>query len=137
MRAHPDLPIARPSGSRGDRATARSARVDRTTARIDPHPARAPARTARPAFGRRGSRIPGGPVLRKTIGLLLAVLAIWITVEIYTQGADNAFGGRFAALIGNRDAPQAPRGSTVQRVGSAVGRAHREHDERYDKLMPE
>jgi len=72
----------------------------------------------------------------KAIGLLLAVVAIWITVEVYTQGASNAFGGRFAGLIGSGDA-QAPRGTTPQRVGNAVGRAHQEHQERYENLLPE
>jgi len=69
----------------------------------------------------------------KTIGLLLGVIAIWITVEIYTQGLDNAFGGLFAA----RDGSDASRASTAQRVGNAVARAHRERDERYDRVMPE
>ena len=73
----------------------------------------------------------------KAIGLLLAVVAIWITVEVYTQGVSNAFGGRFTALIGGGDAAEAPRGSTAQRVGNAVGRAHQEHEERYDSLLPE
>ena len=73
----------------------------------------------------------------KAIGLLLAVVAIWITVEVYTQGASNAFGGRFAALIGSGDAAQAPRGTTAQRVGNAVGRAHQEHEERYENLTAE
>jgi hypothetical protein len=71
----------------------------------------------------------------KAIGLLLAVVVIWITVEVYTQGTSNAFGGRFSALIGDRE--PAPRGSTVQRVGDAVGQAQREHEARYDELMPE
>ena len=73
----------------------------------------------------------------KTIGLLLAVVAIWITVELYTQGASNAFGGRFSAMLGDADAGQAPRGTTAQRVGAAVGRANQEHEARYDELMPE
>lgn len=73
----------------------------------------------------------------KAIGLLLAVVALWITVEVYTQGASNAFGGRFAELIGSGDAAQAPRGTTPQRVGHAVGRAHQEHQERYENLLPE
>ncbi len=73
----------------------------------------------------------------KAIGLLLAVVAIWITVEVYTEGASNAFGGRFASLIGGGDAAQAPRGTTAQRVGNAVGRAQREHEERYDDLLSE
>jgi hypothetical protein len=71
----------------------------------------------------------------KAIGLLLAVVAIWITVEIYTQGTSNAFGGRLASVIGDGNA--APRGSTAQRVGAAVGRANQEHDARYEELLPE
>ena len=73
----------------------------------------------------------------KAIGLLLAVVAIWITVELYTQGASNAFGGRFSALFGGEDAAQAPRGTTAQRVGDAVERAQQEQESRYDELMPE
>lgn len=73
----------------------------------------------------------------KAIGLLLAVVAIWITVEVYTQGASNAFGGRFASLIGSGDSVQVPRGTTAQRVGNAVGRAHQEHGERYENLLAE
>ncbi len=68
----------------------------------------------------------------KAIGLLLAVVAIWVTVEVYTQGVSNAFGGRLAAFTGDGGAP---RGTTAQRVGAAVGRAHQERDERYDKLL--
>ena len=71
----------------------------------------------------------------KAIGLLLAAVSIWITVEIYTEGASNAFGGRFASLIGNGDA--APRGTTAQRVGKAVERAQQEHEQRYGDLIPE
>jgi hypothetical protein len=71
----------------------------------------------------------------KAIGLLFAVAAIWITLEIYTQGTSNAFGGRFASLLGSGDA--APRGSAPQRAGAAVERAQREHEQRYDQLLPE
>ena len=73
----------------------------------------------------------------KAIGLLLAVLAIWITVELYTQGPDAAFGGRLSSLIGGGDASQEPRGSTAQRAGAAVERAHDERDARYGELIPE
>lgn len=71
----------------------------------------------------------------KAIGLLLAAVSIWITVEVYTQGASNAFGGRFASLVGGGEA--APRGTTVQRAGQAVERAHHEHEQRFDGLLPE
>ena len=72
----------------------------------------------------------------KAIGLLFAVIAIWVALEIYTQGPDNAFGGRFASLIGGGESG-APRGSTAERVGAAVGRAREQERERYDQLMPE
>ena len=67
----------------------------------------------------------------------IAVVAIWATVEIYTQGAHNAFGGRLAAWIGSGDASPERSESTRERVGNAVGRAHAEHDARYDELLPE
>ncbi len=75
--------------------------------------------------------------MSKAIGLLLAVVAIWITVELYTQGPSNAFGGRFSALLGGSDAAQEPRGTTAKRVGEAALRAHQEHEQRYDDLMPD
>jgi hypothetical protein len=73
----------------------------------------------------------------KALGLLLAVAAIWITAEIYTQGADKAFGGRLAGWIGGGDASENQRGTAAQRAGGAVGRAQEEHDARYDALLPE
>ena len=73
----------------------------------------------------------------KAIGLLLAVVAFWVTAELYSQGPDQAFGGRFAAWIGSGDAEHAKRGSTAQRVGAAVGRAREEENARREKLLPE
>lgn len=73
--------------------------------------------------------------MAKTIGLLLAVVAIWITVEVYTQGVDGAFGGRLASLAGDSGEP--PRGSTVQRAGAAVERAGDLRDARYGELIPD
>ena len=72
----------------------------------------------------------------KSIGLLLAVAAIWVTVELYAQGPDQAFGGRFARWIGSGDAEH-PHGSTAQRAGAAVGRARAEENARREKLLPE
>jgi hypothetical protein len=69
----------------------------------------------------------------KAIGLLLAVAAIWVTVEIYTQGADVAFGGRLAGWIGGDASPER-RGSAAQRAGGAVGRAHEQNEARYESL---
>jgi hypothetical protein len=72
----------------------------------------------------------------KAIGLLLAVVVIWITVELYTQG-DAAFGGRLAAWTGEGDAASVPRDSTPRRAGAAVERAHSEREARYGELIPE
>jgi hypothetical protein len=72
----------------------------------------------------------------KAIGLLIGVAVIWAAVEIYTEGPDAAFGGRFASWIGS-GAPGEKRGSTAERVGAAVGRAREQERERYDHLMPE
>jgi hypothetical protein len=71
----------------------------------------------------------------KAIGLLLAVIAIWVTVELYTAGFDQAFGGSLAAFTGDGD--QAPRGSATQRAGDAVRDANELHDSRYGELVPE
>ena len=72
----------------------------------------------------------------KAIGLLLGVVVIWVTVELYTQG-DAAFGGRLAALTGDADGASAPRASTPRRAGAAVERAQRDREARYGELIPE
>ena len=74
--------------------------------------------------------------MAKAIGLLLGVVVIWITVELYTQGPDAAFGGRLAGLTGGSAVTES-RGSAPQRAGAAVERAQREQDERYRELMPD
>lgn len=43
----------------------------------------------------------------KAFGILLIVVAIWIGLEVYTEGVDGAFGGRLAFLApaASRSAP--------------------------------
>jgi hypothetical protein len=72
----------------------------------------------------------------KSIGLLLAVVAIWATVEIYTEGMDGAFGGRLASM-GLADEDAESRAPVTERVGEAVRRAQSEQEARYDALLPE
>jgi len=72
----------------------------------------------------------------KAIGLLLAVVAIWATVELYTQGPDQAFNGLLSSSIGSGDGA-APRPTTAQRAGAAVQRANDEHAARYDEMLSE
>ena len=45
--------------------------------------------------------------------------------------------GLLASALVASGAAQAPRGTAAQRVGDAVERAQREHDQRYDDLLPE
>jgi hypothetical protein len=75
-------------------------------------------------------------MMGKAIALLLGVVVIWITVELYTQGPDAAFGGRLAHWSGASRAAE-PRPTTVQRASAAVERAQHEQEERYRELMPE
>jgi hypothetical protein len=72
----------------------------------------------------------------KAIGLLLAVVAIWFTVELYTQGPDQAFGGLLASSMGSEEGA-APRATTAQRAGAAVERANAEHEARYKEMLGE
>lgn len=43
----------------------------------------------------------------KAIGILLIVTAIWVGLEVYTEGVNGAFGGRLA-FLGPETADQAP-----------------------------
>jgi hypothetical protein len=57
--------------------------------------------------------------MAKIFGVLLIVLGVWVGMEIYTKGMDNAFGGalsRFAEPIH----PQSQQGSVTQRIGAKV-----------------
>jgi len=77
--------------------------------------------------------------MSKAFGILLIVAAAWVGMEFYTEGSRNAFGGAFASIFENEQAPapDAPRLSTPQRAGAAVERAHREGEARYDRMLDE
>jgi hypothetical protein len=72
----------------------------------------------------------------KTIGLLMAVVAIWATVEIYTNGMGGAFGGRLVSLglVGEDERSREP---ATERVRETVQRAHDDQEARYDSLLEE
>lgn len=70
----------------------------------------------------------------RIFGILMIGLGIWIGLEIYLEGTQNAFGGAFAS-----HASEAPRDqrTTPQRAGDAVrGSLALEH-ERNERAMPE
>ena len=58
----------------------------------------------------------------RLFGILAIVLGIWIGLEVYTKGTDQAFGGIFAGLMDPvSDYEPSPDGrSPVQRVGDHV-----------------
>ena len=74
----------------------------------------------------------------KIIGLLLVVVGIWVGLEVYQKGTQEAFGGALASLGGSasEETVRDPR-SVPQRAGSAVENAHTEADERRNRMLGE
>ena len=74
----------------------------------------------------------------KVFGIGALVVGIWCVVEIYTNGAANAFGGALSS-IGLVDEAEdgAVKPSTRERVSSAASRAHSEAAARREKLLAE
>jgi hypothetical protein len=75
----------------------------------------------------------------KIVGMLLMVVAIWVGMEVYNEGADRAFGGTFSFLKAGDDLPERAvhRVSTPKRVGKKVDAAIRGGAERYERLVGE
>jgi hypothetical protein len=74
----------------------------------------------------------------KFIGLLLSLVCIWVALEVYNEGLDNAFGGALAQLEDGEGAGAASDGRSIpQRAGDAVERAHAVADARRNKLLGE
>ena len=74
----------------------------------------------------------------KVLGIGALVLGIWCFVEVYTNGAANAFDG---ALVRIGLVDEAEEGAAVQttgtRVRNAASRAHAEADARRERLLTE
>jgi len=68
--------------------------------------------------------------MAKAFGILLIVLGVWIGMEIFTKGSDEAFGGIFAAggeratgsesSLGGERATRVPAEPPVQRIRARV-----------------
>ena len=58
-------------------------------------------------------------ITTQVLAILLLVLAVWVGLEVYTQGTDQAFGGLFARFSGRPPAAE-PQLSTPKRVGAKV-----------------
>lgn len=66
----------------------------------------------------------------RIFGILLIGLGIWIGLEIYLEGTQNAFGGAFAS----REAPRDLR-TTPQRAGDAVRGSLESEKERHERIL--
>jgi hypothetical protein len=75
----------------------------------------------------------------KVFGILLIVGLVWIGLELYTEGPSRAFGGALAFLepAGSAASSGEPTPTLPQRAGAAVARAHREADERRERMLQE
>lgn len=60
--------------------------------------------------------------MAKVFGILLIVLGVWVGIEVYTKGTQQAFGGAFAWFEGKSAATSAPgeQRSTIRRIEDKV-----------------
>jgi len=65
--------------------------------------------------------------MQKIFGVLLILLAVWVAIEVYTNGTDHAFGGLFA---GHSQAGVSESGPLTTRARDRVSGAYRTHEER-------
>ena len=72
----------------------------------------------------------------RIIAMLLAVVGIWIGVEVYNEGLQGAFDGAFAQLDDGSGEPVTP-GTAPERAGKAVEAAHAAAADRRQKLLGE
>jgi hypothetical protein len=70
----------------------------------------------------------------RIFGILCVVLGLWIGIEIFLEGTDNAFGGIFA-----KSAPPVghPERTLPQRAGAAVRDSFARDAERRERALPE
>ena len=70
------------------------------------------------------SRSFGGNVVGRLAGITFVVLMVWISVTVYDEGIDQAFGGFFTSFV-DPTAIEAPAdGSAPDRATDAFQRAH-------------
>ena len=74
----------------------------------------------------------------KVIGILIFVVAMWTSVEVYNKGSANAFGGALTKVGMAEPAPEpAAPASAGRRVGAAVTDARDEADARRERMLAE
>jgi hypothetical protein len=73
----------------------------------------------------------------KVIGGLIVVSAIWVGVEMMTNGPSRAFGGLFANFVSNSETEEVDDRSTARRSGDSVARARDEATARRERMLAE
>ena len=70
----------------------------------------------------------------RIFGILCVVLGLWIGIEIFLEGTENAFGGVFA-----KRAPPVghPERTLPQRAGDSVRDSFAQDAERRERALPE
>jgi hypothetical protein len=69
-----------------------------------------------------------GCSMTRILGIALFVCALWISIEIYTEGVDGAFGG---ALAGASEEPAA----RSRHAANAFQRAYNSSENRVDRAL--
>ncbi|MDH3211166.1 MAG: hypothetical protein OEM05_01665 [Myxococcales bacterium] len=73
----------------------------------------------------------------KIFGILLVVIGIWVGMEVYLKGTDQALGGALAFLEDGDGTEVHDRRTTPQRAGDAARRAHDAAEARRNRLLGE
>jgi hypothetical protein len=73
----------------------------------------------------------------KLVVLAMMVGLIWVGMEVYTEGANNAFGGVFSFLTAGDEMPEKASEyvSTPRRVGAKVDESIQQGAARYERLV--
>jgi hypothetical protein len=72
----------------------------------------------------------------RIFGILFIMVAIWVGVEVYTEGLAGAFGGTFVevGLVEPEEALDAP---VTERAGRAMSRAYEASIDRVERQIDE
>ncbi len=74
----------------------------------------------------------------KVLGILMFVVAMWTSAEIYNKGTANAFGGALANIGWAEPTPEGAAPASIgRRTGSTVAGAHDEADARRERMLAE
>jgi len=75
--------------------------------------------------------------MRRVFVFLFLIVAIWVGLEVYTQGVGGAFGGLFSDLPGASFADAPANHSTPDRAADAFQRAYNKSEERVEHQLRE